>query len=364
MRIVEAGFEILNPPDPTDRIEVLKFIERIGRVCYKSEDAITDTSCISFIQKLRNRKHWAMLEHYFFAMSVPEYIFDALLNPQWYDIDNCAEVAMAMRFINRTRWQASPSERYKYIISGSATAFNNLWQTKVFQKARYLGDPSMCEEVIVQLCHFLEDQLPELMFNPSPGIVSEIDKDIKFLSSEEIRLLPISLRLIHDWMSIHFITDRGVSHELVRHRPCSWAQESTRFCDYGKEKFGRGINVLNPVFFEKDSEEYKIWYNSCKNSEEAYLRLTEPVPTEEEPGNTGEFGRQAQEARSILPNSTKTEIVMTGILHELHHFFKMRLPKSAHPQMRQLTIPLFKSLPGNYKEVFTDLESWIEEGVS
>jgi len=304
-----------------------------------------------------------MLEHYNFTISVPEYVFNAFHSSDWYDIYN-VDVASALRFIHRTSWQNSPSNKYKYLISGSATAFNNLWQTGEFHNAVFRKAASGPTEAIVQLCHFLDENIPELMLNPDPTLSSEIDDKIQFLTREEIRLLPINLRLVHDWLSIHFITDRGVSHELVRHRPCSWAQESTRFCNYSKGKYGKEITVLNPMFFDRTSKEYDIWVDTCKYIEDGYLRLTEPVPTEKEPDNTGEFGRLAQEGRALLPNSTKTEIVMTASLMELVHFFRMRLPKSAHPQMRELTIPIFRSLPGNYKEVFADLESWIEDGIS
>ena len=146
----------------------------------------------------------------------------------------------------------------------------------------------------------------------------------------------------HESVSIQFVCDRGVSHEIVRHRLGSYAQESTRYCNYAKDKFGGEITVIEPYFF-KDSPLYEPWYQACKSAEDAYLDLLEN-------------GATAQEARSVLPNSTKTAIWCTYNLREFRHFLKLRVAPAAHPQMRQLTIPLLwlmnKKLPG----VFEDIE--------
>jgi thymidylate synthase (FAD) len=134
-------------------------------------------------------------------------------------------------------------------------------------------------------------------------------------------------RMHHDAMLEHcvatafFVTDRGVSHELVRHRLASFAQESTRWCNYGKEKFGREITVIEPPGLEGVNREY--WANSVGMAEIKYLSMV---------GN----GVSPQIARSVLPNCLKTEIVVTANLREWMHIFELRLSKSAHPQMREL----------------------------
>lgn len=146
----------------------------------------------------------------------------------------------------------------------------------------------------------------------------------------------------HEKISIQFVCDRGVTHEIVRHRLGSYAQESTRYCNYAKDKFGGELTVIEPYFF-KEPFLYEAWYKSCKTAEETYLYLLEN-------------GATAQEARSVLPHSTKTAIWCTYNLRELRHFLRLRVDPAAHPQMRQVTIPLLwllrKKLPG----VFDDIE--------
>ena len=157
----------------------------------------------------------------------------------------------------------------------------------------------------------------------------------------------------HNAISVKFICDRGVSHELVRHRVASFAQESTRYCNYSKDKFGNDITFIIPNWLDSlqlgehnslkicneyydiplerefESQELQeltyLW--SLATSEIAYLKLIET-------------GWQPQQARSVLPNSLKTELVMTGFVSDWEHFFKLRCAQSAHPQARELAVPL------------------------
>ena len=147
----------------------------------------------------------------------------------------------------------------------------------------------------------------------------------------------------HCSMSVKFICDRGVSHEIVRHRIASYAQESTRYCNYSKDKFGNEITVIKPCFFKEDSNGYTLWADSCENAEFNYFNLL----TE---------GYTPQEARSVLPNSLKTEIVVTYNLREWRAFFKLRTAQVAHPQMREITIPLLNEFKTYLPEVFGDIE--------
>lgn len=144
----------------------------------------------------------------------------------------------------------------------------------------------------------------------------------------------------HVSLSVKFIVDRGVSHELVRHRIASFAQESTRYCNYSKDKFGNGITFIKPFFFEDDVR-YQRWLSEMASAESAYLDLLNS-------------GATPQEARSVLPNSTKTEIVVTMNLREWRHFFKLRCAKAAHPQMREVTIPLLTELQERLPVIFDD----------
>jgi thymidylate synthase (FAD) len=143
----------------------------------------------------------------------------------------------------------------------------------------------------------------------------------------------------HASLSVKFICDRGVSHELVRHRLASFAQESTRYCNYGKND--DGVVFIRPFYLSPTSAEYGIWKNACEQSERSYLNLLT-------------FARSPQEARAVLNNSVKTEIWITADLTEWHHIINMRADTPAHPQMKQLMIPLRNVLVDMIPEVFYD----------
>lgn len=151
----------------------------------------------------------------------------------------------------------------------------------------------------------------------------------------------------HYNITVKFICDRGVSHEIVRHRIASYAQESTRYCNYSNDKFGNEITVIEPCFFNfescKDSEKYVTWEKSMEESEKRYFQLIN-------------LGATPQEARSVLPNSLKTEIVVTMNLREWRHFFTLRTASVAHPQMREIAIPLLNDLKRILPEIYGDIE--------
>lgn len=145
----------------------------------------------------------------------------------------------------------------------------------------------------------------------------------------------------HSSLSVKFIVDRGVSHELVRHRIASFAQESTRYCNYSKDKFDNGVTFIKPLFF--DDTKYQRWLAAMADAESAYLDLLNS-------------GATPQEARSVLPNSTKTEITITANYREWRNLFKLRTANAAHPQMREATIPLLKELKEKLPIIFDDIE--------
>lgn len=170
--------------------------------------------------------------------------------------------------------------------------------------------------------------------------------------------------LEHSSLSVKFIVDRGVSHELVRHRIASFAQESTRYCNYSQDKFGNQLNVISIApgiqLDSKMSAQTKLetepgtiqaiineWFKAMEDAEEHYMRMIQ-------------LGATPQIARSVLPNSTKTEITITANYREWRAFFKLRTANAAHPQMRQVTIPLLNELKGLIPVVFDDI--YVEEG--
>ena len=147
----------------------------------------------------------------------------------------------------------------------------------------------------------------------------------------------------HSSLSVKFVVDRGVSHELVRHRIASFAQESTRYCNYSKDKFGNEITVIEPCFWNEDTGFYECWKVSCEQSERYYFELLNG-------------GATPQQARTVLPNSLKTEITITANYREWRNFFKLRTAEAAHPQMREITIPLLKELKTLIPIIFDDIE--------
>ena len=137
---------------------------------------------------------------------------------------------------------------------------------------------------------------------------------------------------------IKIITNRGVSHELVRHRLCSFAQESTRYINYKKE-----IEFIKPVWFDSSSNtQQKLWIESCKNSELIYKDLIN-------------CGWKPEQARDILPNSIKTEIVIKANLREWRHIFNLRCSKKAHPQIRDIMCAILHEFGEKIPLIFDDL---------
>lgn len=159
----------------------------------------------------------------------------------------------------------------------------------------------------------------------------------------------------HASITVRIITDRGVTHEIVRHRLASYSQESTRYCNYSKDKFENEISVILPVWFSADDKEtrvidsgivddteYGVWKAACEASQDYYFALLRR-------------GQTPQQARAVLPNSLKTELVMTANLREWKHFFDLRASAAAHPQMRELAQSMLegfrKAVPIIFDEV-------------
>jgi thymidylate synthase (FAD) len=188
-----------------------------------------------------------------------------------------------------------------------------------------------------------------------PAILDRIEKAARTAYKSEDKICPGSAEKViahctkrghesvieHESISVRIICDRGVSHELVRHRLASYTQESTRYCNYGKAS---EITVIEPPFWDadKDVPKYIRWQIACEVAEREYLNLLN-------------MGASPQEARSVLPNSLKTEIVMTANLREWRHFFKLRTAPAAHPQMREITIPMLAEFKQRIPLIFDDI---------
>ncbi len=143
----------------------------------------------------------------------------------------------------------------------------------------------------------------------------------------------------HVNISVRLICDRGVTHEIVRHRLCAYTQESTRYCDYNK----KGVVFIRPFFWESDKQQYIRWQHAMRQAEASYNQLIEA-------------GASPQEARSVLPNSLKTEIVVTANLREWRHIMKLRTSQAAHPQMRELMSPLLDEFADLIPVIFNSIK--------
>lgn len=150
----------------------------------------------------------------------------------------------------------------------------------------------------------------------------------------------------HGSVTVRFTCDRGVSHEIVRHRLASYCQESTRYCNYSKDGFGGEITVIKPCFLEDGTGSYVVWRDACEMAEAYYFRLLN--------GNTKRL--TPQEARSVLPNSLKTEVVMTANMREWRHFLRLRTAPAAHPDMREVAKMLLTEMKNRYPVFFEDFE--------
>ena len=185
-------------------------------------------------------------------------------------------------------------------------------------------------EYIARTCYKSEDMMTDL--SAVKMVESLIDRGHEAM-------------LEHEKISVKFIVDRGVSHEIVRHRVASYAQESTRYCNYSKDKFGNELTFISPCFWSRCSREYEEWYAAMNSAEDIYFELIN-------------WGVTPEQARTVLPNSIKTEVVMTANLREWRHFFKLRAIGTTgkpHPQMLEVTVPLLAEFKALIPVVFDDL---------
>lgn len=147
----------------------------------------------------------------------------------------------------------------------------------------------------------------------------------------------------HASLTVRFTCDRGVSHEIVRHRLAAYCQESTRYCNYSKGDFGGEITIIKPIYLAEGTPAWGFWKDACEVAESAYFDLLE-------------FGCSPQEARAVLPNSLKTEVVMTADMREWRHFIRLRCAPAAHPDMRVVARLLYDLLKSTYPVFFEDIE--------
>lgn len=277
MTLIEPNVMLITEKDPAKKIELA------GRTCYKSEDKITSDSAEKFMKMLISKNHLAMTEHAIFCFK--------------YDTDN-AEDAYCV---------------YKILKNISKFAYTTVTPVKK-QDYRVLYSANM--RVLIENGIIYDNGCSLYNFNFSQYGVAlnliDFEKDIKDKTEKEIKN--------HRFTTMRFITDRGVTHEIVRHRPCSFAQESTRYVKYNNNN----MQFIKPTGYDSWEPGVKgLFLNSCSEAETSYCALMNK-------------GLTAQQARAVLPNAIKTEIVVTANDEEWHHIFDLRCDKAAHPDMQNI----------------------------
>ncbi|MGB3212585.1 MAG: FAD-dependent thymidylate synthase [Desulforhopalus sp.] len=308
MKIVEPSFEIQHHLDSSS---ISARLEACARVCYKSEDNITDTSAIPFLSKIVDHGHDPVLEMAVVSFEVTCHVDHVLelfsCHPQYLVIDRIDSGVL---------------------ITGSIRAFKELY-------SRHFHN-----QLINDLVSILAAKEPHLfgkIFDPDKALEPDSQVAIKKLTLQDVEKLPEHLMLRHRFVSVKFIVNRAISHELVRHRPCSFLQESQRYCRYGLDKFDNQVTFIQPVFFSKGTEEYTQWVEAMELTEAKYLKLLETSTP--------------QAARTVLPNSCKTEIIVYGNLIEWQHIFKLRTAKDADPSMREIMLPLHQEMQKRFSMI-------------
>ena len=337
MKIINAGYKVIEEPSIT------KKIEKIARVCYKSEDKIADGTDIKMIQSLLKRQHTAMLEHASIILEVgeQEYMLIETIRSMMENMIEDGTESNKKCYLRYTNECINGDiDNLHYVVSGNIRAW---YEFMVFANS-VCGLPENLYEII-------NDQIGQILcinLEKFDTMVFDTYEEEEFYAKviTDITTLSYGERMIHETFSVLFTVDRGVTHELVRMRDCSFAQESTRYCNYNLGKFSNEITVIEPCFFEKGTFAYDVWQAGCEFAEEQYMILTEEAKT------------TPQQARDILPTSVKADIVMTTYLSEWKHIFNLRACDStgpAHPQMKEVMIPLFKEMREKYPFAFGDM---------
>lgn len=303
-------------------IDVLKKIELVGRTCYKSTDLIKDGSAARFVSNLIKNGHEAMLEHASFCFEI-NYTTYRVMMDTIETLSTKSGFRSFMRFTNGRR----------ILVSGNVRTWRDYFRHLV-------------------TCYQLPSCFKDLIQN-NPVLFPEWQSDDLFETYNIGEMKPVHADdlkndlevYVHNDVTVRFIVDRGISHEIVRHRPASFAQESTRYCNYAKDKFGSQITFIIPEFFNEGSEELNYWLKCMEQTEKLYLKLMKNGVTPEK-------------ARSILPHSLKTELIMTANCMEWYHFFDLRACNKtgkAHPQMLEVSVPLLNEFKEKVPVVFDGL---------
>lgn len=309
MKLIESSVQIIEEKDP------YKMIELAGRTCYKSEDKITENSAKEFVDRMIKLGHGAMLEHGTIYLNVPEQTYTETLEDEFG------------KFNNPNNGLVDRYRKNKYSKVNSVAADEEL--RKKYPKVR----PFKLTH------HYITTNLRVIIEN---GWEKDLEWQCEPTEHHEKRI------------TAKFICDRGVSHEFVRHRVFSFAQESQRYCNYNKDKFNNELTFIKPTWLNIPTGDYTYWDGDWCDIDNMKIQLPSDNGVADNflwcLNNAGmqyrlliNKGLKPQEARAILPNATKTELVMTGFESDWEHFFELRCSGAAHPDAKKLADEL-KSL--------------------
>jgi len=308
MKIIAPSFAIL---DCLDQQSLAVRIEYCGRICYKSEDRITQESALPFVAKMAEHGHNSVLE-----MGV-------------VTLEICADAsAVNELYLCQPKHLHISREGSCLLITASIRAWREM----------LLFHPNCA--VVRAACALLNERHPYFFSTilPEDGLASVPGITVRKMPLEEVERLPADKLAKHRHLAVKFIVNRAVTHEIVRHRVCSFLQESQRYCRYSEDKFGSEVTFIKPMFWEEDSAEYAVWRQAMEETERLYLRLLETST--------------AQAARTVLPNSCKTEIIVYANLEQWRHIFKLRCSKAAEPSMREVMAPLREEFARRFPVLF------------
>jgi thymidylate synthase (FAD) len=305
MKVIDPYYQI---QDDLDRKGIAARLEECGRICYKSEELITKDSALPFVRKIAAHGHNSVME-----MAV------ATLQVQ------CGSAQIDSLLLCQPKFLIIDKRDDGLLITGSIRSFREL-------HARCADN-----QIVNMLTCFLGNRHPYLfegVWNAQKMWDDGTALPIKKLALDEIEQLPPALLLRHRYIGVKFVVNRAVTHEIVRHRPCSFLQESQRYCRYSQDKFDNQVTFIKPMFFNEETEEYNLWLQAMAETEKIYLKLLETSTS--------------QAARTVLPNSCKTEIIVYCNLEEWRHIFRLRTSNAAEPSMREIMIPLAMELKKRY----------------
>lgn len=348
MKLIEPSATIIKRP-----INQLKLVEEIGRTCYKSNDLITENSYKSFCNGLLNRKHYAMLEHAVFHFVMPIGIARRYLP---FDTTFTSDNASSHMIIDKII-VSSISKGYesKVLVTANLRTLieckSSIFLDKVINTYSWAKSLNVDSGVLSS-----KDEYKRTVVEHSYDI-THLDY-IQILEEDELAHLKIHSNYLnaqlsgktysikeyqngyyykrHHIITVKFVCNRAISHELVRHRPCSFAQVSQRYVNYSKDKFGNEIPFIKSPFYKPSNTDssYIVWLECCKRIEQDYFKLLR-------------LGHKPEEARGVLSNDVATEIYVTATGEEWQHIINLRAfdtTGKAHPQMKEIMLPLAQKL--------------------